>query len=367
MFNVTHTIPLGTVRGIRIGAHWSLAAMWLVVVFSMGPAMAGIAGSTVTGYLVSLALALAFTASVLVHELAHAVVAQHAGVHVPRITLWVLGGIAEIAARMPTAGSTVAVAVAGPASSLALALAFLTAAVGSYSAGLPEIVTSPLLALAWINGTLAVFNMLPGSPLDGGRVLAGTAWGITKSRPRGELWAANAGTALALVLAAAGAAQLASGGYGGIWLLLVAWFVFTASRAEAAAARLERSSEGVTVGQVTDELGDRVVHGAVTAHGLRAMGIRTPVRVAAGPDDVRVLDPVALTRARPETPAASLAVPVEGRTVPDSASLYEALSVIRQLPPGPVLVTDATGSVVGVVSTARIRELLARPRPHGTP
>jgi Zn-dependent protease len=356
---MNHTIPLGSIRGIRIGAHWSLAAMWAVVVLSLGPPMADFAGSTVVGYLVALGLAAAFAASVLVHEIAHAVVAQRAGVEVPRITLWVLGGIAEVATRMPTAGSTVAVAVAGPASSLALALAGLAGAVGAAAAGLPEAVTAPLVLLAWINATLAVFNMLPGSPLDGGRVLSGIAWRLTGSRSRGELVAANAGTVLSAALGAAGAAQLAAGGYGGVWLLLVAWFVFSSSRTEAANARLERASEAATVAQVTEELGDRVVNGQVTAHGLRAMGINRPVKVHAGPGELRVLDAAALSRARPDATAAELSVTNEGRTVEATAPLLDALALMQHVRSGPVLVTDDTGVVVGVVSPARVRALLA--------
>ena len=122
------------------------------------------------------------------------------------ITLWMLGGITELDGEPPDAPADLRIAVAGPAVSVAVAGVFLGAAMAVRCAGGPAVVTAALVWLALMNGMIAVFNMLPGAPLDGGRVLRAVLWRHYRDRRRGEVAAARAGQFLGAGIIGIGAA-----------------------------------------------------------------------------------------------------------------------------------------------------------------
>ena len=232
------SMRLGRIAGVPVGAHWSV----LVIVALIG----GILGASVLPdmvphqpvvayWAVAIPGALLFVAALLAHELAHAVVARRKGVPVRSITLWALGGVAELGGDPPTARADLQIAVAGPATSLAAGLVFGGLWAVVRVADGPVLLSAALFWLAVMNGLLAVFNLLPGAPLDGGRILRAVLWFRYRDRTRAARAAANAGRVVGVLLIAVGVAEfLAWRDAGGLWLGLIGMFVISAASAEAA-------------------------------------------------------------------------------------------------------------------------------------
>jgi Zn-dependent protease len=200
-------------------------------------------------YLVAGAVAaVLLVASILIHELAHAVVARANGVEVDRIVLWLLGGTAQLRSEPRTPGADLAVAVAGPATSVALGGVFWLANIAWLAIAGDGLVAATLGYLAFINVLLAVFNLMPAAPLDGGRVLRAAVWAGTGDRTRAAVLAARAGRFLGLALIVFGFAQvLLFGAIGGLWLALIGWFLVTAAQAEENHTVLNQRLRGVRV------------------------------------------------------------------------------------------------------------------------
>jgi Zn-dependent protease/CBS domain-containing protein len=176
--------------------------------------------------------------SLFAHEVAHAVLARRLGIRVERVTLWLLGGVAEFADEPPNPRADFLVAGIGPLVSLVLGILFGASAVAANVLGLPAIVVATVAWLAVVNIILAVFNLLPGAPLDGGRVLRAILWRLRGNRDWAAMTAARAGYVLGLVLVALGIVEAVFAGLlGGVWLLLVGWFLISAANAEQAVAR----------------------------------------------------------------------------------------------------------------------------------
>jgi len=157
---------------------------------------------------VAVAGAVLFIAALAAHEIAHAIVARRRGVQVRSITLWALGGIAELAGEPPTARADVQIALAGPATSLAAGIVFGGAAILDRSWHGPAVVTAALAWLSVMNVALALFNLLPGAPLDGGRILRGLLWKRSGDRQRASRTAARSGQVLGIGISAIGVLEL---------------------------------------------------------------------------------------------------------------------------------------------------------------
>jgi Zn-dependent protease len=191
-----------------------------------------------------------FFGSILAHELAHSIVARRQGQTVNGITLWLLGGVSELGSEAKNANDELRVAIAGPATSLALGVVFGALAF-ALDAVLPAGGLLPTVAgwLALVNVALGVFNLLPGSPLDGGRVLAGLHWKFRHDRRNAQIFAARAGRVVGTVLVAGSLALLFSG-FDGLMPALVGFFVLSASKREESQARMLRTLDGRTVGEL---------------------------------------------------------------------------------------------------------------------
>jgi Zn-dependent protease/CBS domain-containing protein len=237
--------------GIPVYLHFS----W-VIVFGL------IASTLATGYfptlvpdrpsrsywLMGLLASLLLFASILVHEMAHAVVARAAGLEIRSITLFLFGGVAEMA-RDPEDGWTeLRIAAAGPIVSFALAAVFGLAAASSV--GLPPALRSVSRYLAWVNVLIATFNLVPAFPLDGGRILRGLLW-RSMGRTRATRAAAGAGAAFAFFLMLSGVVALLNGmSLAGIWYIALGWFLQQASGGAHDRARLDEMLGGTTVREV---------------------------------------------------------------------------------------------------------------------
>src|SRR5512136_2176398 len=193
------SISLGRVLGIPIGVDYSWFLIFALLTWSLATSYfpAEFTNWPVAEYwIVGVVTVILMFASVLLHELGHSVVALRYKIPVRNITLFIFGGVAQIGAEPPSASAEFWIALAGPAVSFGLAVFFrlLQTISGAFS---------PLLALvtylAYINGTLALFNLIPGFPLDGGRVFRAIVWGVTHNLRRATLIAANVGRVVAFL------------------------------------------------------------------------------------------------------------------------------------------------------------------------
>jgi Zn-dependent protease/CBS domain-containing protein len=227
------TISLGRILGIPIGLDYSWFLMFALLTWSLATSYypTEFKNWPVAQYwIVGAATVIFMFGSVLLHELGHSMVALRYQVPVRRITLFVFGGVAEIGAEPPSASAEFWIAIAGPLTSFALALVFglLQPVVGALA---------PLLALAkyltYINGTLGLFNLIPGFPLDGGRVLRAILWGTTHSLRRATLIAAGLGRVIAYGFILLGVWQMFNGNFGnGLWIALIGWFLESAASSQ---------------------------------------------------------------------------------------------------------------------------------------
>lgn len=228
-----HTIPLGRILGIPIGLDYSWFVIFALLTWTLAESYfpAEFKGwPPVVYWITGAATAIVFFVSVLLHELGHSVVALRYKVPVRSITLFMFGGVAQIGGEPPSAVAEFFIAIAGPLVSLALGVFFY--AVQPLVGGV-----EPLLGLAkylaYINLALAVFNLIPGFPLDGGRVFRAIVWAITGNMHRATMIAANVGRFFALLLIFVGVYRMFGGDLsGGIWIAFIGWFLDNAASAQ---------------------------------------------------------------------------------------------------------------------------------------
>jgi Zn-dependent protease len=249
------SVRLGRIAGVAVGFNWSLLVVAAFLAVGLGSSRfpAEAPGYGRLAYAIAGAVtAVAFLAGVLAHEMSHAIVARREGLKVDGIVLWLMGGYTRISEEPPTPGAELRISGVGPLVSLLLGLVGVGIAVLVDRAGVSRLLVAVLAWLGTINIFLAVFNILPGSPLDGGRVLHAAVWRWTKDRWRAASAASKAGRFLGALLVAAGLAQLlvGFGGADGLWFAVVGWFLMMASRAEENTARLLHGLEGFRASDV---------------------------------------------------------------------------------------------------------------------
>lgn len=274
---MTNGFRLGRIAGIQIFADWSVVVIVFLVTFSLG---AGVFRLWHPEWSPALSMGVAFLAallllvSVLTHELSHALVGRRSGMQINRITLFIFGGLAHLEHEPDKWTTELKMAIAGPITSLLLGGAFLLlAALFAPTVSAVEAM-DPLAILAamgptvtlftWlgqINIILALFNLVPGFPLDGGRVLRAALWGATGDLRRATRYAAGAGRLFAAVLLAAGFAMMlgirvpfvGTGFVGGLWLVLIGWFLHNAAVLSYRQLLVRDSLEHIPVARVMRE------------------------------------------------------------------------------------------------------------------
>lgn len=226
------SIRLGTIRGILVGIHYS----WFIVFFGLSALLA--LGqypdlypdwSDAAYWVVGIVSVLLLFLSVLLHELGHSIVAQRLGIPVISITLFIFGGVAAISRESETPGDEFKIAIAGPVVSVLVGFVSLMSwlAIGDAS----EHVSAILLYIAVINIALAVFNMIPGFPLDGGRVLRAILWRVTGSMRRATRVVSTIGTLFGMLLLSFGLLTIFLGNaFSGIYLIAIGWFLQNAAQ-----------------------------------------------------------------------------------------------------------------------------------------
>ncbi|HYM12705.1 MAG TPA: site-2 protease family protein [Bryobacterales bacterium] len=224
------SFTLGRILGIPIGVHSSWLVAFALIAWSLaaGYFPHQYPGWTVAMYwLVALFTTVLFFASVVIHELGHSVVARREKVDVLSITLFIFGGLAQIAREPPTAGAEFRIAIAGPITSFGLA-AVLTLLGSLGTAG--SVSSAPFVYLGWINFLLATFNMIPGFPLDGGRVLRAILWKFGGDFQAATRRASVVGRLVAFGFIFLGMWQILAGNFlNGLWIAFIGWFLNNAA------------------------------------------------------------------------------------------------------------------------------------------
>ncbi|HXF71212.1 MAG TPA: CBS domain-containing protein [Actinomycetota bacterium] len=374
------SIRLFRVRGVEIGVHWSWLLIFALIAWSLGSALfpathPGLAARTYLA--MGVVAAVLFFGSILLHELAHAFMGIRQGVRMEGITLWLLGGVARFSGTPGSPGAEFRMTVVGPVTSIVLGGAFLGLSLVAARAGWPVPVRAVADHLGRINLILAVFNLVPALPLDGGRVLRSWLWRRQRSFVAATVAAARAGSAFGwLLIGVAVLGFLGGEGAPALWLALLGWFLLQASEAEAAAAVVQAAFRGRRVSDVMTPDPQTVDPD---------MDLARFVDVAAGPgghstypvvEEGRLVGAITLRRAgsvageeRSARRVRDAMVPAsELPTVPTDAAVADALPALAER--GRVFVVE-DGRVAGIVSAAdvaravearRLRSEEGRPR-----
>jgi len=286
-----NTFYLGKVFGIPLRVHLSWLIIFVLITWSMA---AHYYPSRYEGWprqqywIVGIVAALLFFASVLVHELAHSVLARSRGLKVRDIVLFIFGGVSEIAEESKTPGTEFLIAAVGPATSILLGVLLLGVAHVVGDASPP--VTAVASHLGLINVILAAFNLIPGFPLDGGRVLRAILWKISGQMDRATRWAARAGQAVAYLFILVGLFWFfTQHEFVGLWFAFIGWFLENAALSSYRQVLLKHSLSGHTVDEVMmrdypavapDEPLGLLVNDFFLPLGLRSLPVVADERVA---------------------------------------------------------------------------------------
>ena len=266
------TFSLGRISGIRVGVNWSVLLIVALLAYGLavGEFPAAAPRHPVAEYVAAaLVTAVAYIGSLLAHELAHSLVARRNGLEVEGITLWLLGGVSRLQGEMPNPGAEVRVAGVGPLTSLVLGGVFTLVAWLLHASGVGGVVVAALAWLGGINILLAVFNVIPAAPLDGGRLLQAVLWAFTKDRLKAAMWAARSGQVLGWALFVVGAyLVLVRRQYNWLWFALVGWFLISAATAEGQQAMVQSRLRTIAVREI------------MTAHPVTVPGSATEVWAA---------------------------------------------------------------------------------------
>lgn len=261
-------VPLGKLWDIPISAAWSVLIIFALVAGQLAFVALPLwhpEWSPLTVWVVALSASVLFFVSILLHELSHSVVAKARGMKVQGITLFVFGGVSRIEGESPSPKTEFLVAVVGPLMSLLLAVAGI---VGAAALGADQLAQasddnfqqvlaslSPgatlLLWLGTMNLVLAAFNMVPGFPLDGGRVLRAILWWLSGSLEKATRWASWVGQAVAFLLIAWGIGVIMQGFLlGGVWRVLIGWFLYNAAKASYRQMRVQQALGEISVARL---------------------------------------------------------------------------------------------------------------------
>ena len=241
---------LGRVFGIEVGLNWTLAVVFLLLSWSLAVDLLPVSapGQPVALYWWTAVIsAVLFLASLLAHELSHAVIARAFHVRVGGITLWLFGGVARLEGEPPSARAEALITFGGPATSFVLGGGLLALGASGWLAAAP-LVAAAIGWLGWVNVVLGLFNLLPGFPLDGGRLLAALLWWRWGSRARAIHGAARVGRLIAYALILLGVvAVFASDILDGVWVAALGTFLLAAAGAEETGVTIRTLLQAVPV------------------------------------------------------------------------------------------------------------------------
>ncbi len=359
-------IRLGRIFGIEIGLHYSWLLIAFLIVASLSTQFHLENRRWGEGLVLSMAVltTILFFVSLLLHELSHSVYARAHGIPVREITLFALGGVSQLEKEPTSAGVEFWMALVGPLTSAAIgAVCILVNRVG----GLDFTPLGAMVAwLGYINLALAAFNLIPGYPLDGGRILRAALWWKTGTMDRATRMAAKVGQVVGLLFIVWGITRFFGGaGIGGLWISFIGWFLLQAAGESYMRAGLEQTFEGVTASDVMvndcpsldgNENVEHFVHNELLRTGRRCFVVLQNGEIAGlvTPHEVKAIDRVRW----PYTTIFDIMRPLEDlHTVPPEMPLKNALEImgkedLNQLP------VVRNGRLAGILSRANILEYL---------
>jgi len=364
------SIRVGNLFGIPFYVNPSWFLILGLITFDFGGSLAGLFPGLGAGlpFLLGLVAALLLFASVLAHELGHSFVAISQGIEVKSITLFLFGGLANLDQESKTPGQAFWVAIAGPAVSLALFALFTVVNMGSYISG-------PLAAivglLAYINLMLALFNLIPGLPLDGGNILKSLVWKITGNPYKGVVFASRVGQFIGWIAIALGLLSvLGISNVGSFWTLLIGWFLLQNAGRSAQSATVQEKLMGL-------KAEDAVISNSpiVSADlSLREFANNYIIGKAewgkflVTDEDGQLLGEIAVeglktvpTSNWPITPVRELMQPVDlSTTVQSDQSLLEVITLLEREKISSLPVVRENGVLVGILEKASIIRLLEK-------
>lgn len=388
-----------TFRGIPIGVDWSwFLVLFLVIYFLSGyyRDLLGDSQASTQPYLMAVASAIGFFASILLHELGHAVVALRNKIPISQITLWMFGGIAVLQRDPRGPGVEFRIAIAGPLVTLAIAAATLSAGSAIAGGGFWDVsafdgsadVAPAVAVLAWvgnINAAILLFNLLPAFPLDGGRIVRAIAWKFTGDRERATVFAARLGQGFAALFVVGGIALLLGGAaFSGIWLALIGWMLGSSARATVQRSELNRRLGDLKVADVMDSdpvaiPSDTTIDRALDEYFLRYRWPWFPVVDAAqrfvGLINRGAADAVPATSRASQTVSELIAADAEAdggaaeQVVRSDEPLEALLANVELRRLGGLAAVDADGRLIGVVTLDQVGRALRRavgPTPPGS-
>ncbi len=362
------SIQIGRIFGIPLEVNVSWLLIFALVAsslaFSYFPSEFG--GWSSAEYLVAGVLtAILFFASVVLHELSHSLVARAGGLRISRVTLFLFGGVAQMEGEPGSPGREFVMAAAGPAASVLLSVLFAFGYVVAQMVGAPSTVWGPMMYLAAINLSVAIFNLLPGFPLDGGRVLRSFLWWSSGDILKATRWASRVGQFIGWGLVAIAVLGVVNGQLGLIWLGLIGWFL--SGLAESAyrqqVARTVLASVPVRSIMSTSPVvvpGEMSLEELAHSYFLGQRHSRYPVAVGG-----EVVGLVTLAAAKqvprdrwPDTPVSDVTERDLGRLIVSADATVD--SIVARLGPddsGAVLVVDE-GRLVGVLTRSDVMHAL---------
>jgi Zn-dependent protease/CBS domain-containing protein len=360
------SIHLGKIAGISIDLHFTWFIIFALVAFMVISLLPKTGIEPGARWALGIGVALVFFVSLLLHELAHSLVAKRLGIGISGITLFVFGGVSRMTSEPKTAGDELKMAIVGPLTSAVLGVAFLFGMWAVKASGGNAALREGLFWLGWINLALAAFNLVPGFPLDGGRVLRAIVWGVTNDLQHATYIASTAGRGFGYLLMAVGVFELFTRfGLNGLWLILVGWFLLDAARSSYQQQVLQSALSGVRVRDIMTPnvvtiSPDTTLQDAVDQYFLRLNHAAFPVA-----EDHTIRGILTLPHVRqvprdrwPHTRASDVVDPIDNSDLmrPD-ADAWDALTAMATKDSGRLLVVDG-GVLVGIISRTDIMRFL---------
>jgi Zn-dependent protease/predicted transcriptional regulator len=363
------SIPLFRLAGFQVGIDWSWAILAVLITWTLavGVFPQYYPGLTPGLYLsMGVIAALGLFASIVLHELAHSVVARRYGVPIRGITLFIFGGVAQMDREPDRPGAEFAVAIAGPIASALIAGACWMLLRGAVAAGAGVPVVGVLGYLASINAMLAVFNLVPAFPLDGGRILRAALWAWNGSLRWATRVAAWIGGAFGILLIALGVWQALSGDFvGGMWYALIGLFVYAAAQASYQQVVIREGLRGVPVRRIMTANPVTVPPGISVAELIDDYVYRHHHSMFPVVDNGRLVGCVSMHEIKrlprdpwPSTTIAEIMQPCSAETaISPDADAMEALSLMTRSQNSRLLVTEGD-RLVGIVTLKNLMNYL---------
>jgi Zn-dependent protease/CBS domain-containing protein len=356
------SLRIARIAGIDIGIHYSWILIFIVITWSLAEGYFPVefpGWGVLTYWLTAGLAAILLFVSVLLHELAHSLVAKSRGMPVKNITLFLLGGVSNLESEPEKPGIEFVVAIVGPLASVALAAIFWGASLFIFTTSEPAKAT--LNYLVTVNILLAAFNILPGFPLDGGRVLRSLIWGTTNDLRKATNIATMVGQVFGWLMIAAGILLALTGNLmNGIWLAFIGWFLNGAAEASRRELELRTLWLNVKVASVMNDRPETIEPNSPVEKLVNEVYIRRGLRSTPVVEDGRLLGMITLSdikkiaaEAWHSTPVSSIMTrqPLKTVTPDDSMSTAVQLMAENNLDQLPVVSGDR---IVGLLGRADI-------------